>query len=81
MGNRLAGLLVAIKLDTGNVRQLEVNVLARLPNGRQMEEETLSDIRDRSAQRARTELRARTPQLRSLIEEEMAAWLTEEDQQ
>jgi hypothetical protein len=81
LANRLAGLLVAIKLDTGNVRQLEVNVLARLPNGRQMEEQTLSDIRDRSAQRAKQELRARTPQLRSLIEEEMAAWLTEEDQQ
>jgi hypothetical protein len=81
MANRLAALLVAIKLDTANVRQLEVNVLARLPKGRQMDEETLNDIRDRSQQRAKQELRARTPQLRSLIEEEMAAWLTEEDQQ
>jgi hypothetical protein len=80
LGNRLAALLVAVKLDTGIIRQVEVNVLARLTNSRQMDEETLNDIRDRSGQRARQEIRGKTPQLRSLIEEEMASWLTEEDQ-
>jgi hypothetical protein len=80
LGNRLAALLVAVKLDTGITRQLEVNILARLPNSRQMDEETLNDIRDRSGQRARQELRAKTPHLRSLIEEELASWLSEEDQ-
>jgi hypothetical protein len=80
LGNRLAALLVAVKLDTGIIRQFEVNVLARLSNSRQMDEESLNDIRDRSGQRARQELRAKTPQLRELIEEEMASWLTEGDQ-
>lgn len=49
-------------------------LLARLPADRHMSEAVLNNIRDGSAKRARQEVRQQSPQLKTLIEEEMARW-------
>jgi hypothetical protein len=74
LANRLASLLVAILFAVFQIRQLLINALVRLPSDRQMSEAVLNTIRDKSAERARQELRQRSPQLATLIKEEYAQW-------
>lgn len=74
ISTRLSSLLVRGVLDTGQVRRLVINLLARQPG---MTAQTLEEIIDGSREGARKQITRMTPQLASLISE-VEQWLLEE---
>ncbi len=74
ISTRLSSLLVRGVLDTGQVRRLVINLLARQPG---MTQHTLEEIIDGSQEGARKQITRMTPQLASLISE-VEKWLVEE---
>ena len=74
ISTRLSSLLVRGVLDTGQVRRLVINLLARQPG---MTQQTLEEIIDGSHAGARKQITRLTPQLASLIAE-VEKWLLEE---
>src|SRR6266480_3174696 len=74
ISTRLSSLLVRGVLDTGQVRRLVINMLARQPG---MTQQTLEEIIDGSQEGARKQITRMTPQLASLISE-VEQWLVEE---
>src|SRR5436305_13967369 len=74
ISTRLSSLLVRGVLDTGQVRRLVINMLARQPG---MTQQTLEEIIDGSHEGARKQITRMTPQLASLISE-VEKWLLEE---
>lgn len=71
ISTRLSSLLVRGVLDTGQIRRLVINLLARQPG---MTQQTLEEIIDGSQAGARKQITHLTPQLTSLIEE-VEKWL------
>jgi len=74
ISTRLSSLLVRGVLDTGQVRRLVINLLARQPG---MTQPALEEIIDGSQEGARKQITHMTPQLASLISE-VEKWLLEE---
>ena len=74
ISTRLSSLLVRGVLDTGQVRRLVINLLARQPG---MTQPALEEIIDGSQEGARKQITRMTPQLASLISE-VEKWLVEE---
>ena len=74
ISTRLSSLMVRGVLDTGQVRRLVINLLARQPG---MTQHTLEEILDGSQEGARKQITRMTPQLASLISE-VEKWLVEE---
>jgi hypothetical protein len=74
ISTRLSSLLVRGVLDTGQVRRLVINLLARQPG---MTQHALEEIIDGSQEGARKQITRMTPQLASLISE-VEKWLVEE---
>ncbi len=75
ISTRLSSLLVRGVLDTGQVRRLVINLLARQPG---MTPETLEEIIDGSQEGSRKQITHLTPQLTSLIEE-VEKWLLQSE--
>ncbi len=75
ISTRLSSLLVRGVLDTGQVRRLVINLLARQPG---MTPETLEEIIDGSQEGSRKQITHMTPQLTSLIEE-VEKWLLQSE--
>src|SRR2546423_1432662 len=71
ISTRLSSLLVRGVLDTGQIRRLVINLLARQPG---MTSHILEEILDGSQEGARKQLTRMTPQLASLISE-VEQWL------
>src|SRR3989442_4720599 len=71
ISTRLSSLLERGVLDTGQIRRLVINLLARQPG---MTPHTLEEILDGSQEGARKQLTRMTPQLASLISE-VEQWL------
>ncbi len=74
ISTRLSSLLVRGVLDTGQVRRLVVNLLARQPG---MTQQTLEEIIDGSQEGSRKQITHMTPQLASLIAE-VEKWLLQD---
>ena len=74
ISTRMSSLLVRGVLDTGQVRRLVINMLARQPG---MTQHSLEEIIDGSREGARKQITRMTPQLASLISE-VEKWLVEE---
>src|SRR5205823_10380596 len=74
ISTRLSSLLVRGVLDTGQIRRLVINLLARQPG---MTPHVLEEIIDGSQEGARKQITHMTPQLASLISE-VEKWLLEE---
>jgi RecB family endonuclease NucS len=75
ISTRLSSLLVRGVLDTGQVRRLVVNLLARQPG---MTQQTLEEIIDGSQEGSRKQITHMTPQLASLIAE-VEKWLLQDE--
>ena len=74
ISTRLSSLLVRGVLDTGQIRRLVINLLARQPG---MTQHAREEIIDGSQEGARKQITRMTPQLASLIAE-VEQWLVEE---
>ncbi len=74
LSTRLSSLLVRGVLDTGQIRRLVINILARQPG---MTQQALEEIIDGSHEGARKQITHMTPQLETLISE-VQKWLLEE---
>ena len=75
ISTRLSSLMVRGVLDTGQVRRLVVNLLARQPG---MTQQTLEEIIDGSQEGSRKQITHMTPQLASLIAE-VEKWLLQDE--
>jgi RecB family endonuclease NucS len=76
ISTRLSSLMVRGVLDTGQVRRLVINLLARQPG---MTQQTLEEILDGSHEGARKQITHMTPQLATLIAE-VEKWLLEPEE-
>lgn len=74
LSTRLSSLLVRGVLDTGQIRRLVINLLARQPG---MTQQTLEEIIDGSQEGSRKQITHLTPQLTSLIDE-VEKWLLQD---
>src|SRR6266487_1061948 len=74
ISTRLSSLLVRGVLDTGQIRRLVINLLARQPG---MTQQTLEEILDGSAEGSRKQITHLTPQLATLIKE-VERWLLQD---
>ena len=74
----LVTLLIPMHCNTGQTKRLAVNIIGRLQDNPQMNEQVVNNILDESSQAARTDLKRRSPQLASLIQEEIDRLLSDD---